>query len=72
LTRFATKLEYARRLAEADVPVETNHVPGAWHFFEAYAPASHLARQTTAHWLAAMRSALQPEVVRNAMLPPSV
>ncbi|MFF2811385.1 alpha/beta hydrolase [Streptomyces sp. NPDC058000] len=51
-------LDYARRLAEADVPVETKDVPGAWHFFEAYAPGTELARRATAHWLAALRNAL--------------
>ncbi|MFE7295690.1 alpha/beta hydrolase [Streptomyces sp. NPDC057579] len=51
-------LDYARRLAEAGVPVETKDVPGAWHFFEAYAPGSELARRTTAHWSAALRTAL--------------
>ncbi|WP_438483984.1 alpha/beta hydrolase [Streptomyces sp. S186] len=51
-------LDYARRLTEADVPVETKDVPGAWHFFEGYAPHTELARRTTAHWLAALRAAL--------------
>jgi acetyl esterase len=51
-------LDYARRLAEADVPVETRDVPGAWHFFEAYAPDSDLAKRTADHWLAALRAAL--------------
>ncbi|UZJ32227.1 alpha/beta hydrolase [Streptomyces endophytica] len=51
-------LEYARRLMEADVPVEVKDVPGAWHFFEAYAPESDLARRTTDHWLTALRAAL--------------
>jgi acetyl esterase len=51
-------LDYARRLMEADVPVEVRDVPGAWHFFEAYAPASELARSVSEHWLAALRSAL--------------
>ncbi|MFF5207408.1 alpha/beta hydrolase [Streptosporangium sp. NPDC000396] len=51
-------LDYARRLMEADVPVEVKDVPGAWHLFEAFAPDSDLARQTTAHWLGALRTAL--------------
>jgi len=51
-------LDYARRLMEADVPVEVKDVPGAWHFFEASAPDSEIARQTTAHWLAALRAGL--------------
>ncbi|MEV0369810.1 alpha/beta hydrolase [Streptomyces sp. NPDC050636] len=51
-------LDYARRLAEADVPVEVKDVPGAWHLFEAYAPETALARRTTDHWLAALRVAL--------------
>jgi acetyl esterase len=51
-------LDYALRLAQADVPVTLHHVPGAWHFFEAYAPDTDLARATTAHWLAALRDAL--------------
>jgi acetyl esterase/lipase len=52
-------LDYALRLARADVPVTVHHVPGAWHFFEAYAPDTDLARATTAHWLAALRDALR-------------
>jgi acetyl esterase len=51
-------LDYAVRLARADVPVTLHHVPGAWHFFEAYAPDTDLARATTARWLAALRDAL--------------
>lgn len=51
-------LDYSARLAQADVPVTLRHVPGAWHFFEAYAPDTDLARSTTAHWLAALRDAL--------------
>jgi acetyl esterase/lipase len=51
-------LDYAARLAQADVPVTLHHVPGAWHFFEAYAPDTDLARATTTHWLAALRDAL--------------
>ncbi|HEX6356189.1 alpha/beta hydrolase fold domain-containing protein [Actinophytocola sp.] len=30
--------DYAMRLMRADVPVELKDVPGAWHFFEAFAP----------------------------------
>ncbi|MCP2336615.1 alpha/beta hydrolase [Actinomadura rupiterrae] len=52
-------LDYARRLMEADVPVTVKDVPGAWHLFEAFAPDSSLARETTAHWLAALRDALK-------------
>ncbi|MFC5187291.1 alpha/beta hydrolase [Actinomadura harenae] len=52
-------LDYARRLMEADVPVTVKNVPGAWHLFEAYAPDSVLARETTAHWLTALRDALR-------------
>ncbi|MFC4911201.1 alpha/beta hydrolase [Actinomadura gamaensis] len=51
-------LDYARRLAEAGIPVTVKDVPGAWHLFEAFAPDSSLARETTAHWLAALREAL--------------
>ncbi|QKG21790.1 alpha/beta hydrolase [Actinomadura verrucosospora] len=51
-------LDYARRLSEAGVPVETKDVPGAWHLFEAFAPDSDLARRTTRHWLTALRTAL--------------
>ncbi|AJC53443.1 hypothetical protein [Streptomyces sp. 769] len=40
------------------MPVETKDVPGAWHFFEAYAPHTEVARRTTVHWLAALRAAL--------------
>jgi acetyl esterase/lipase len=50
--------DYALRLMGADVPVELKDVPGAWHFFEAFAPHTALARETTAHWLAALRAAL--------------
>ncbi|MGW8378923.1 alpha/beta hydrolase [Streptomyces sp. ODS28] len=51
-------LAYARRLTEADVPVETKDVPGAWHMFDFAAPQSTLARQTTRHWLDALKAAL--------------
>ncbi|MBO2458590.1 alpha/beta hydrolase [Actinomadura violacea] len=51
-------LDYARRLSEAGVPVETKDVPGAWHLFEAYAPDTDLARRTTRHWLTALRTGL--------------
>ncbi|MFF0519222.1 alpha/beta hydrolase [Actinomadura nitritigenes] len=51
-------LDYARRLMEAGVPVEVKDVPGAWHLFEASAPGTALARRTTRHWLAALRTAL--------------
>jgi acetyl esterase len=53
-------LRFARSLMAADVPVELKDVPGAWHFFEAHAPGSQLAKRTTAHWLAALRGGLQP------------
>lgn len=53
-------VDYARRLIEADVPVELHHVPGAWHFFEGFAPQSAIAKATTAHWLRALRTALRP------------
>ncbi|WP_433184966.1 alpha/beta hydrolase [Actinoallomurus sp. CA-150999] len=53
-------VDYARRLIEADVPVELHHVPGAWHFFEGFAPESAIAKATTAHWLRALRTALHP------------
>ena len=43
---------------EAGVPVELKDVPGAWHLFEASAPGTALARRTTRHWLAALRTAL--------------
>jgi acetyl esterase len=51
-------LGFALRLARADVPVEIKHVPGAWHFFEAFAPHTHLAEETTAHWINALRTAM--------------
>lgn len=50
--------EYALRLMRANVPVELKDIPGAWHFFEAFAPHTGLARDTTAHWLGALRTAL--------------
>ena len=50
----------------ADVPVEVKDVPGAWHFFEGYAPGSQLAQRTTAHWLAALRGGLEPRGVSLA------
>ncbi|MFF7702598.1 alpha/beta hydrolase [Streptomyces lydicus] len=59
-------LDYARRLVEADVPVELKDVPGAWHLFEAYAPESEPARRTTAHWLGALRTALAAAPDRSA------
>jgi acetyl esterase len=57
--------DYARRLIEAGVAVQTNHVPGAWHFFEAYAPNSLLAKSTTRHWLDALSAALHPGSTRQ-------
>lgn len=51
-------LDYAAQLARADVPVDTHHTPGAWHFFQAYAPHSTLTQQTTARWLQQLRDAL--------------
>lgn len=36
-------LDYARRLILAGVSTEIHHVPGAFHLFEGYAPASALA-----------------------------
>ena len=51
-------LDYARRLAEANVPVEVSDIPGAWHMFELHAPDSALARRATAHWHRALRDAL--------------
>lgn len=51
-------LDYTARLARADVAVELHHIPGAWHFFEAFAPRSKLAQTTTATWLQALRDAL--------------
>jgi acetyl esterase/lipase len=54
-------LDFARRLMEADVPVEVLDVPGAWHFFEGFAPNTGLAKRTTAHWLAALRRGLAQE-----------
>lgn len=51
-------LDYAGRLARADVAVEVHHVPGAWHFFEAFAPGSRLAATTTERWLRALQLAL--------------
>jgi acetyl esterase len=51
-------LAYALRLMRADVPVEVKDIPGAWHFFEAFAPETELARATKKHWLGALRTAL--------------
>lgn len=56
-------LEHARRLAGADVAVDAHHVPGAWHFFEGYAPHTDLARRTTARWIDAISDALAPAEV---------
>jgi acetyl esterase/lipase len=52
-------LAYAQRLMRADVPVELKDVAGAWHYFEAFAPDTDVARSTTAHWLRALRTALR-------------
>ncbi|HKS46902.1 MAG TPA: alpha/beta hydrolase [Amycolatopsis sp.] len=49
--------DYALRLMRANVPVELKDVPGAWHFFEGFAPHAALTRETTAHWLHALRTA---------------
>jgi acetyl esterase/lipase len=62
-------LDYARRLIEADVPVETHHVPGAWHFFEAHAPGSALAEAVTAHWIAALRTGLHRRARPDTAVP---
>jgi acetyl esterase/lipase len=51
-------LDYARRLAEADVPVEVSDIPGGWHMFELLAPHTALARRATEHWHRALRDAL--------------
>jgi acetyl esterase/lipase len=53
-------LEYARRLSAADVLTEVHLVPGAFHLFEGYAPASRLARRATAAWTSAVAAALLP------------
>ncbi|MGN2638905.1 alpha/beta hydrolase [Nocardia takedensis] len=52
-------LDYARRLISAGVPTEIHHVPGAFHFFEGYAPHSSLARRSTAAWTFALAEALR-------------
>ncbi|KPC62759.1 alpha/beta hydrolase [Streptomyces chattanoogensis] len=49
---------YARRLMEHQVAVELHFVPGAFHLFEDWAPATELARSTVAHWTRALRDAL--------------
>lgn len=51
-------VDYAARLTRAENTVTLHHVPGAWHFFEAYAPTTTIAQETTAHWLGALRDAL--------------
>ncbi|WP_146653037.1 alpha/beta hydrolase [Labilithrix luteola] len=51
-------LDYARRLIEAGVSTELYNVPGSFHAFELFAPESTLARDTRAHWMAAMQRAL--------------
>ncbi|WP_234345719.1 alpha/beta hydrolase [Streptomyces sp. NRRL F-5755] len=53
-----TGLAYARRLADAGVPVALHYVPGAWHGFEMFAPDTRLARETTAYWTGRLRAAL--------------
>ncbi|RSO08171.1 alpha/beta hydrolase [Streptomyces sp. WAC 06783] len=53
-----TGLAYARRLADAGVPVALHYVPGAWHGFEMFAPETRLARETTAYWTGRLRAAL--------------
>jgi acetyl esterase len=52
-------LEYARRLTAAGVLTETHLVPGAFHLFEGYAPASQLASRATATWTSAIAAALR-------------
>jgi acetyl esterase len=51
-------LEYAERLTSAGVLTEVHLVPGAFHLFEGYAPASRLASRATATWRAAVAAAL--------------
>jgi acetyl esterase len=53
-------LEYAQRLTAADVLTEVHLVPGAFHLFEGYAPASRLASHATATWTSAIAAALLP------------
>jgi acetyl esterase len=53
-------LEYAQRLIAAGVLTEVHLVPGAFHLFEGYAPASRLARRATATWTSAIAAALRP------------
>ncbi len=57
-------LEYARRLSAADVLTEVHLVPGAFHLFEGYAPASRLASRATATWTSAVAAALHPAGLR--------
>lgn len=51
-------LDYARRLILAGVHTEIHHVPGAFHLFDGYAPASAVARRSTTAWTSALHAAL--------------
>ncbi len=51
-------IDYARRLAQADVATELHVWPGAYHGYDRLVPESHLARLTEATRLAALERAL--------------
>lgn len=59
---FSENVEYARRLAEAGVPVELMVLPGGFHAFDIIAPDTGLSKRFTQSWQRALRDALHPHL----------
>lgn len=53
-------IEYAKRLAQAGVPVEFHLYPGGYHGFEILNPQSELGQRTANEYVQALKKALHP------------